>query len=274
MPLPPEFSFSQHNLQDFIDCPRKFYLKYIQNLIWPAIQSEPVLELERQIELGSKFHRTIHQFYLGIDSATLENQCDDLELKIWLRNFLNTPKLRDFKTCFPETTLTSSLQGFRIIAKFDLIAVTNEAEIQILDWKTSRRKPLRSALQQRMQTRLYPFVLCNSLHTLLPGFDFQPNRLSMTYWFTDFPAEEEHFDYGQIQLDNDRSYLSSLIATINSSEVDDFKKTSNEKMCRFCVYRSFCERGQAAGDWKDLEDVESVDDLSALSFLDAGEIPF
>lgn len=169
MLLSPNFSFSQHNLQDFVDCPRRFYLKYIQELAWPAIQSEPVLELERQIELGSRFHRIIHQLFLGIDPEVLKDQSGDPELQIWLQNFVNTPKLSDFRACFPETTLTTSLQGFRIVAKFDLIAVSNNEDIEILDWKTSRRKPLRSTLPNRMQTRLYPFVLCNSLEKLLPG---------------------------------------------------------------------------------------------------------
>ena len=44
MRLKPGFHFSQNNLQDFVDCPRRFELLHVLHLPWPAIQSEPVLE--------------------------------------------------------------------------------------------------------------------------------------------------------------------------------------------------------------------------------------
>jgi hypothetical protein len=274
MLLPSDFSFSQHNLQDFVDCSYRFLLKYIKKVAWPAIQSEPVLEMEKQIELGLAFHRIIHQFYLGIDPADLEAQCGDVELAIWLRNFLADPKLRDFKFTFPETALTTSLLNFRMIAKFDLISVTRAGDIQILDWKTSRRKPSRLALQQRLQTRLYPFVLCNSLAKLLPDLAFNPSELTMIYWFSDFPSEAEQFKYGEERLEEDKQYLQSLLSKISSFTEEDFLKTPNEKMCRFCVYRSYCERGKEAGNWDDQDSQESSDDLASFSFSDAGEISF
>ena len=171
MILPNDFSFSQHNLQDYVDCPRRFQLKYIQKVAWPAIQSEPVLELERQMNLGVRFHRILHQMYLGLDPLILVNENDDIELKIWVQNHLASQKLRNITNCFPETTLASSLNGFRIIAKFDLIAVTNDGELLILDWKTSKRKPNRIALQQRLQTRIYPWVLYRSQHKVIPAAD-------------------------------------------------------------------------------------------------------
>ena len=32
-----DFIFSAHNLQDYLDCPRRFELKYILKQPWPAI---------------------------------------------------------------------------------------------------------------------------------------------------------------------------------------------------------------------------------------------
>ena len=273
MMLPIDFLLSQHNLQDYVDCPRRFQLKYIQKVAWPAIQSEPVLELERQMNLGVRFHKILHQIYLGLDPSILVNENDEIELKIWIQNHLVSQKLRNIKNCYPETTLTSSLNGFRIIAKFDLIAVTNDDELLILDWKTSKRKPKRAALQQRLQTRIYPWVLYRSLHKLIPVSGFLPSHMSMVYWFADFPGDEEVFIIDKARLEADEDYLSTLINSILSTRDDDFIKTSNERMCRFCPYRSYCERGIEAGDLNEAEEM-AVEDLSGFSFSDTEEIQF
>ena len=37
--------------------------------------------------------------------------------------------------------------------------------------------------------------------------------------------------------------------------------TENEKLCSFCVYRSFCERGINAGEGDDIDIVSSIDDI-------------
>ncbi len=268
-----DFSFSQHNLQDYVDCPRRFQLKYIQKVAWPAIQSEPVLELERQMNLGVRLHRILHQMYLGLDPLIVVNENDDIELKIWVQNHLEFQKLRNIKYSYPETTLSSSLNGFRIIAKFDLIAVTNDGELLILDWKTSKRKPKRIALQQRLQTRIYPWVLFRSLQKLIPGGGSLPSQISMIYWFADFPDDEEIFNIDKARLDADEEYLSTLISSILSTRDDKFIKTSNDKICRFCPYRSYCERGLEAGDLNESEELE-VEDLSGFSFSDTEEIQF
>ena len=57
MPLPPDFQFSQSSLQDFETCPRRFELRYLQRLSWPAIESEPIQVAERLAQLGADFHR-------------------------------------------------------------------------------------------------------------------------------------------------------------------------------------------------------------------------
>ena len=64
MRLIENFQFSQANLQDFVDCRRRFQLRYLQHIAWPAIESEPVLENERFLQQGARFHRMIQQHLL------------------------------------------------------------------------------------------------------------------------------------------------------------------------------------------------------------------
>jgi hypothetical protein len=40
-------TLSQSSLQDYNDCPRRFELRYLQQLAYPAIETEPALENEK-----------------------------------------------------------------------------------------------------------------------------------------------------------------------------------------------------------------------------------
>ena len=50
--LPPTFSFSQSSLQAYEDCPRRFWLAYVEQLPWPAVEASPIREHEALMRLG------------------------------------------------------------------------------------------------------------------------------------------------------------------------------------------------------------------------------
>ena len=59
--LPVGFMFSQGSLQDYTDCARRFRLRYLDRLAWPAAVAEPADEYELQAAEGAAFHRLVHQ---------------------------------------------------------------------------------------------------------------------------------------------------------------------------------------------------------------------
>ena len=69
--LPSGFAFSQSSLQDYSDCPRRFQLRYIEQLQWPAVETEPVLENERRQQEGQLFHRMVQQHLIGLPAEKL-----------------------------------------------------------------------------------------------------------------------------------------------------------------------------------------------------------
>ena len=69
--LSPVFQFSQNSLQDYVDCQRRFQLRYILDQRWPAAESEPIQEHEHFVEQGSQFHLLIQRHLLGLDPASL-----------------------------------------------------------------------------------------------------------------------------------------------------------------------------------------------------------
>lgn len=273
MSLPPDFQFSQSSLQDYVDCARRFELRYMQQLVWPAVQSEPVAEYERHMRQGSDFHHMIHQHLAGVPLEVLSAQSIDTELSGWWQHYLNSRFVDHLPgQRYPEITLAASLGGHRIAAKYDLIAIAPGERVVILDWKTSRRKPPRSRLQAMLQTVVYPWMLVAAGRHLNGGQPIQPEQVEMVYWFTAEPENPERFSYSQAQYEHDGAHLAGLIREIEARTV--FGLTSDTRRCQFCAYRSLCERGVRAGDL-DVMDMEyEVDLVVDFNFDQIAEVEF
>jgi hypothetical protein len=277
MGLNPDFHFSQNNLQDYIDCPRRFELRYIQRLAWPALESEPVIEQELRMEAGRQFHRMVQQFVVGIEpDQILENAALD-DVVRWWDNFQQAEPLKDLPPQrLAEYYLSAPMAGFRIAAQFDLIAIEPGHKAIIVDWKTSARKTPRNALKNRLQTRVYRYLLVAAGAHLNGGQDFAPEQVEMMYWFAEAPAEPEIFKYNQKLYGEDRAHLEALIQEISSREPGHFTLTPDLKKCLYCNYRSLCDRGEKAGSsLEQAEDREEMDSpVNDKGFEQIGEIEF
>ena len=152
--LTENFQFSQGSLQDYVDCPRRFQLRYLHNLAWPAIEAEPVEEQEKRIQLGVDFHRMVQRHITGIPKDILEQNLSDENLSRWWRNYMVYRPYDHPGTPFAEITLTIPIARHRLMAKYDVLIVDSGKRIIILDWKTTQFLPRKTQLQQRMQTRV------------------------------------------------------------------------------------------------------------------------
>jgi hypothetical protein len=278
MPLPENFQFSQGSLQDYVDCPRRFQLKYIQQLDWPAVDVEPALENELYLQLGATFHRMVQQYLLGIPAEKLTLQASqDAQLSRWWENFtLEVGKLvnREIGNHYPEISLSTQIGNFRLVGKYDLLSISDH-NFTILDWKTSRKHPKRKWLASNMQTRVYPYILTQAGNHFNNGKPITPEQVEMIYWFSNFPTAPLRFPYSEAQKAEDEAYFSRLIEEINLIGEEPASLTANEKRCRYCVYRSLCNRGIKAGPVDDLEDDAAEDLLEFdLDFEQIAEIEF
>lgn len=283
MNIPPNFLFSQSNLQDFVDCRRRFQLKHLLHLAWPAVEAEPVLETERLIELGSRFHHLVHQFSLGIPLSKLNPLVQDEDLALWWGNFqaaisengslhnIWTPSVQHL----PETTLSGQLGNVRLIAKMDLLAIHPNGNIQIFDWKTSQQVPRRTWLAERLQTKIYPYLLLQAGSIFVNGKAIKPEQVEMIYWYTSMPETPIYFSYTQQQFQSDQTYLHSLLDTLLRLDEKDFSMTNDERRCNYCVYRSLCNRGITAGQFSDYEPMSINDEIEfGFDFSQVDEIVF
>ena len=270
--IPTDFQFSQANLQDYADCPRRFQLRYLLKLPWPSVEAEPITEHERNLYLGTAFHRMVYQHIMGVPAEDLEKTSHDTDLKLWWHNYLEYKPYNISGEVYPEIILSCPMGGYMVIGKYDLIAL-REGRAVIIDWKTSRKKPSRLFLQNRIQTRLYSCLLIHGGKHFNKGKHFEPEKIEMIYWFPSFPDAPEIFLYNSAEYKKDKEYLISLIEEINSKE--EFRLTEEVKHCMYCSYRSLCERGIKAGSIDEIDDETEIKETEInLDFDQIGEIEF
>ena len=278
--LPSTFAFSQSSLQSYVNCPRRFWLAYVEQLSWPALEAQPYDELEQQLKLGGQFHQLVERAEAELPVDLLTDGLD-YPLDEWFESYLrHRPADLPTEVVEIERVLSAPLavEGdlYRLAARYDLIAVGGEGADRravILDWKTNRRVTRRSTLQQRMQTLVYPFVLVEA-SAGLPWGPLLPEQVEMRYWFTAAPADAVVFGYSSdLHADNRDRFVQILNDILGGEREADFPKVpdtdeNRKRFCSYCIYRSRCDRGVAAGDLEeyDEEEFSDVDLERALEF--------
>lgn len=273
------FQFSQSSLQDFIDCRRRFQLRYMLEVAWPALQSEPAMENERSLQQGARFHHLVYQHLSGIPHQKLSHSLHDEDIRRWWENYLGYTEhiSNEQNRLYPEITMTAPMGNYRLLAKYDLVVVKSSGKCSIIDWKTSRRRPRRTWLAERLQTRVYPYLLVLAGAGLISAPNLAPEQVEMIYWFAEFPDQTERFVYDQAQYQADHEFLQDLLTELERRiQTGDFPLTQDERRCAYCVYRSLCERGTRAGTLEAWEaGIEAQGDMEIeLNFEQVAEIEF
>lgn len=267
-------TLSQSSLQDYLDCPRRFKLRYLDRLSYPAVETEPALENEKHQQEGEYFHRLVQQHLIGIPAEQISRFANTTNLQRWWENFQKSGTVigpRASANLYPEATLSAPLGHFRLLAKYDLIALV-DGKAAIYDWKTHRKRPRNEWLSRRMQTRVYPALLVTAGAHLNAGKAIEPEQVEMVYWFADFPDEPARFPYSSAQFKRDWDSLLKLSDEIAAAS--SYPLTDHRQRCLFCTYRSYCERGIQAGDLEQAEAEMEAEELFDVDFEQIGEIAF
>jgi RecB family exonuclease len=201
---------------------------------------------------------------LGIPAEALTATIHDNELRAWWNSYLAWQAKHLPADRYPEMTLTAPIGETLLMAKYDVVAKLPDGTFLIVDWKTGRPQK-QARLAERMQTIVYPFVLAKAGDWLNNGQAISTHRIRFVYWFAE-TGETVEYSLSAEKLQQDETRLASLINDITASL--EFPKTADERRCRFCAYRSLCERGETPGDLNELEDDETLGSIS----LDLDEI--
>jgi predicted RecB family nuclease len=272
MNLPDDFIFSQSSLQDYVDCPRRFQLRYLMRQRFPAPVVDDMLEFERKMAQGEHFHHLVHQHLVGIPAELLTRRLEDVDVRRWFETYLKAGLVGVPEVRRPEVSLTVPLGEYALMAKFDLVALGERA--LIIDWKTGQHVPKTETLARRLQTIVYRYVLAKGGAQFNHNAPIRPDRIEMVYWYADKNGENRKLPYSIEQFQADEEYLLKLVDDINTRA--EFPLTEDVRRCRFCVYRSLNDRGTQAGsvaEWNEDDAVTDVDDFE-LDLEQIGEIEF
>ena len=153
--------------------------------------------------------------------------------------------------------------NYRLIAKYDLIVFEEGGNTIILDWKTTQHRISASFLEKKIQSLVYPFVLASANKEIR-----SPDNIQMIYWFPEFPNEPEVFNFSTTKSEQTEYFLNGMIEDIAKRKKGDFQLTDDERKCKYCIYRSLCNRGLKAGD------VARIDENNGLESNNSAEIDF
>lgn len=281
--LEPGFVFSQHSLNTYLRCPRRFMLRYVDRAPWPMPEGDQPELHQRHLARGRTLHHWLHRLHLGLDVGPLVRACGDPDLQAWwqaaraydLGGLLDSP-VRD-----AELSVVVPLGPYGLYARYDYVAFgtpeTGDAgQAVIVDWKTLESRPSSRTLRDRVQTRVYLYTIV-AAGPALAGVPIDPGGARMVYWFANFPEETEEVVYSSAWYERDRTSLVQLAREIAQRPRADFSCTDDLRQCVSCVYRRLCDReaggpppsGQvpAANDWLD-EDIDFGLELQQVQELD------
>ncbi|MGB5901042.1 MAG: PD-(D/E)XK nuclease family protein [Geitlerinemataceae cyanobacterium] len=206
----PHIRISQRHLEVLETCPRQFGQIFLERREPP-----PSPQQQQSMAVGSRFHLLMQQRSFGLSVDSLVGA--DPQICQWWDDFLAAaPEVfasdvgeRSFRQAEHERTL--KLLDFLLVVRYDFTIADDRA--QIFDWKTYPRPPSPQKLERHWQTRLYPYILAETS-------DYEPDRISMTYWFV--PSARDgagpqsyQFPYSQSQHQQTHADLTRLLSQLS-----------------------------------------------------------
>jgi hypothetical protein len=202
----PLWQLSQSHLNLLAACPRKFQHRYLDRL-----ESSIGLENNPYQQLGAQFHQLMQQRALGLDIAPLV--ATDKRLQDWFQAFMQVPPPMIAGIHQSEHQRLGWLDGYVLVAIYDRL-IQNADQAQILDWKTYALPRQVAHLRNNWQTRLYLYLLAETS-------EYDPEQLSMTYWFAAASTQPEAttnfvtFTYNQNWHEQTHRDLTQLLYQLN-----------------------------------------------------------
>jgi hypothetical protein len=148
-----------------------------------------------------------------------------------------------------EHCRTLQVQDYLLTVIYDLL-IADARQSQILDWKTYPKPQNRRWLQQNWQTLLYLYVLAETS-------DYQPEQISMTYWFVQSADQPQslRFTYNTSQHQQTRQKLDRLLSQLTDwlqryQEGEQFPQVAAASgHCDSCQFAVRCQRNAYSKDY-------------------------
>jgi len=244
--VPPGFAFSQSNLRDYLECPRRFRWRHLDHRPWPALRTPEAAAWEAAVARGRQFHLLLHQASVGLDVSEQVRDASP-DVRRWWDAWVAHP-LGDLPAArtLSELTLSVPVGDFALVARFDRLLLADDGRAVIVDWKTDARVPTPSALAGHVQTIIYRYVLVEGAGQVSSGQPIEPEEVTLGYWYVGRAADPIRLPYSDAQHRQARARIRGWVEEIAGLSGDQFHRTSDQGVCRRCEYRALCDVGETS----------------------------
>ncbi len=232
--------FSQTQIQDYMLCPRRYFLSHIQKITWPEPLSPSFQKIEESNRQGKAFHLFLNRLIQGVSYKELVSQVYETELNLWLKNFKKYNPLPENAKIFSEVELSAIYKEILWIGYIDAAAFL-PGKIQIYDWKTSRNIGDPNVLVKSPQTRLYCFLsMLNHENYKNYCGSITPDQIEMIYWYARFPSNPIHLPYSPELFEKDLIYFKDMAEKLCHENRTDYPQTIQRNNCHVCRFQTYC----------------------------------
>lgn len=236
------FYYSQNSLNTFNKCPLKFKLKYFDNMSWKNDSDEDI-EYYEGMKTGLDFHLICERYFSRIPLG--KQSCNENIAK-WTDELLKLMPIEEQNVYLPEYEIKMIKEHVRLQAKYDLIVIKPNNEIEIWDWKTENRKLSHKELENRFQTIVYMYTVGEKLGEIL-GQKIKLDKVKMIYWQPQYSEHIHTISYSEDKHKKNEKTISEVIQNINQYDfIKDFNKILYIKQCKFCEFNYFCNNEKIA----------------------------
>lgn len=244
------FALTRSRLQALVECGRRFWLHSIRRVPWPA--ATEASGAQEAFVRGQEFHRLMERQFLGLPVDPVAP-----DLREWWGAWQAHPLTLPAGWTRPEVTLSIPVAGERLVARYDLLAIPADPDgtLVIVDWKTGARPRARAALNEDMQSRLYPYVLVEGA-AAVTGRALRPEGVELVYWQAAAPADPVRFGYTAAEHESNGHEIEALIDRAHGLNAEAMPPVIEDlSVCARCPYRTFCNQpvGPAPPESDDLE---------------------
>jgi hypothetical protein len=258
---------SQYKLTAFLACQRRFQLRYLRRLPWPA---PPLPEhTEQLLQQGQDFHQLLERHFLGltITPATIP----DGRIRQWWQAFAAHSPVKDMPAnarFLPETGLTVPLGSHLLYGRFDLLVIgedkNNRPFAHVFDWKTGRPAAV-DELNGRWQTRLYLALLAEGGSAFWPQHvQLVPEQISLTYWYVQDAEMPVTIGYSAETHRANWTELQQIAVWLDEAfAAGTWPLTNDWSQCRECAYQVYCGRQGAGTAVPELDEHDKAEEPAA-----------
>ncbi len=220
--------FSQHQLNTWKDCPKRYYFKYIKNINW----AEPLSESNI---IGNNLHSLIYYYLNGQKIDHLLKDADSKITERW-QAYQNLDILNNQVIATEYNFLTRlSDSNYWLQGRVDAIFYDKKKNKYIIaDWKTGKTLP--ANLDNNFQCLFYLYSIHKSKKLL--KLSFQEEDLEFQFIKITENPEFKSVRYSKDQSIKHEQILLNIINNIVSTE--NFIKNPGQK-CKTCKFEIICE---------------------------------